>query len=106
MPEILNCLITIFADKPTVYTAVQFDERRRFLQNSVDQLVQCTKDLQLKFNNECKILHVGEKNPELKYFMDGRELQCIEVEKDLGVLVDNDREFDFEQHLNETQKSR
>ena len=38
--------------------------------------------------------------------MDGRELQCIEVEKDLGVLVDNDREFDFEQHLNETQKSR
>ena len=40
------------------------------------------------------------------FFMDGRELQCIEVEKDLGVLVDNDREFDFEQHLNETQKSR
>ena len=39
MPEILNCLIKIFADKPTVYTAVQFDERRRLLENSVDQLV-------------------------------------------------------------------
>ena len=104
MPEILNCLIKIFADKPTVYTAVQFDEHRRLLENSVDQLVQRTKDLQLKFNNECKILHVGKNNPELKYFMDGRKLQCIEIEKDLGVLVDKDREFDFEQHINETVK--
>ena len=36
--------------------------------------------------------------------MDGRKLQCIEIEKDLGVLVDKDRDFDFEQHINETVK--
>ena len=34
--------------------------------------------------------------------MDGRELQCIEVEKDPGVFVHKD--LKFEQHINETVK--
>ena len=34
--------------------------------------------------------------------MDGMELQCIEVEIDLGVYVDKD--LKFEQHINETVK--
>ena len=36
--------------------------------------------------------------------MDGMELQCIEVEIDLGVYVD--KELKFEQHINETEKSK
>ena len=82
MPENLRCFVKIFADDITVCTAVQSDKHCRLLQNSIDQLVQWTKDWQLKFNDRCKILHVGKNNPEFKYFMDGRELQCIEVEKD------------------------
>ena len=35
--------------------------------------------------------------------MDRRELQCIEVEKDLGVFADKD--LKFEQHKNETVKT-
>ena len=42
-------------------------------------------------------LHFGKNNPEFKYFMDGREFQCIVVEKDLGVFVDKD--LKFEQHI-------
>ena len=34
--------------------------------------------------------------------MDGRKLQCIEVEKDHGVFVHKD--LKFEQHINETVK--
>ena len=34
--------------------------------------------------------------------MNGRELQCVEVEKELGVFVDMD--LKFEQHINETVK--
>ena len=60
---------------------MQSGEHRRLLQNSIDQLVQCTKDWQIKFNDKCKILHVGKNNPEFIYFMDGRELQCIEAGK-------------------------
>ena len=44
-----------------------------------------------------KLLHFGKNNPEFKYFMDGREFQCIVVEKDLGVFVDKD--LKFEQHI-------
>ena len=40
-----------------------------------------------------KLLHFGKNNPEFKYFMDGREFQCIVVEKDLGVFVDKDLKF-------------
>ena len=80
---------------------MQPGEHRRLLQNSIDQLVQYTKDWQwqIKFNDKCKILHVGKNNPAfiIIYFMDGRELRCIEVEK-LGVFIDKDLKIKSEQH--------
>ena len=50
-----------------------------------------------------KLYNVGKKNPEFKYFMGGRELQCIKVETDLGVYVNKD--LKFEQHINDCQKA-
>ena len=41
---------------------------------------------------------LGKKNPEFKYFIDGRELQCVEVEKDLGVFVDKIKTSQVTQH--------
>ena len=103
MPDILKCFVKFFADDTKVYTAVQSEEHCRLVQNSTDQLVQWTKDWHIRFNTrKCQILHVGKNNPEFKYFMDGRELQCIEAEKDLGVSVDKD--LKFEQHINEAVK--
>ena len=100
MPDILKCFVKIFADDTKVYTAVQSEEHCRLMQNSIDQLVQWTKGGQMKVTSDkCQILHVGKNNPEFKYFMDGRELQCIEAEKDLRVFVDKD--LKFEQHINE-----
>ena len=59
----------------------------------------------MKFDSDkCKTLHVGKNIPEFNYFMNGRELQYIEVEKDLGVFVDKD--LKFEQHINKCQKSK
>ena len=51
-----------------------------------------------------KLYIKGKKNPEFKYFMGGRELQCIKVETDLGVYVDKD--LKFEQQINETVKKQ
>ena len=69
MPEILKCFIQIFADDTKVYTAMQSEEHCRLLQNSKDQLVQWTKDWQMKFNKDkCKILHVGEKESRVQIF--------------------------------------
>ena len=60
-----------------MFTAAQSEEHCRLMQNRIDQLVQWTKDWQIRFNsgkyNVLKI-HVGENNAEFKHFMDGREL--------------------------------
>uniref|UniRef100_A0A0E9XH61 Uncharacterized protein n=1 Tax=Anguilla anguilla TaxID=7936 RepID=A0A0E9XH61_ANGAN len=43
----------------------------------------------MKFNiTKCKVLHVGNKNIGQDYFMGGTKLECAQVEKDLGVIVD------------------
>ena len=50
---------------------------------------------------------LGKNNPEFNYFMDGRELQCIEVQKDLGVFVDKDLKFEqYEMRLSKKKKSK
>ena len=44
----------------------------------------------MKFNiTKCKVLHVGNKNIRQDYFMGGIKLECAQVEKDLGVMVDS-----------------
>ena len=65
IPEILKCFIKIFADDTKEYTAMQSDKHRRLPQNNIDQLVQWTKDWQIKFSNDqCKSFHIGQNNPE------------------------------------------
>ena len=84
---------------------MQFDEHRMLLHNSTDQMVQQTKDWQFKSDND-KIINVKfymqGSIKQGKQFMDCRKLECIEVEKDLGVFVGKD--LIFQQHVNETVK--
>ena len=65
--------------------------------------MQWTKDWQIKFNNDtCKILHDGKNNPEFKYFNDGKELRCTEVEKHLGVFAEKDLKYEQHIYINKT----
>ena len=49
---------------------------------------------QLLFNTgKCKVFHIGNKNPNHRYKMNGQKLEQIEEEKDLGVIVDNELKF-------------
>ena len=52
--------------------------------------------------DQCKDLQVGKNNSKYKCSMDGRELEWIVVEEDMGVLVDKDQHF--QQHINKTVK--
>ena len=47
---------------------------------------------------------LGKNNPVFKYFMNSRKLQCVEVEKDVGVFVDKDLKFEWQ--INETIKKK
>ena len=62
-------------------------------------MYQWTEDWQLKFNEtKCKILHLGENNPQRPYFIGPEEarveLEKTVLEKDLGVHIDPSLSFD------------
>ena len=49
----------------------------------------------LKFNpDKCKILHLGNRNPNFTYYMEIENelsgLESVEFEKDLGIIIDKD----------------
>ena len=59
-------------------------------QNLVD-LYRWSNDWLMLFNTDkCKLMHLGNKNPCVKYELGGRELEFILEEKDLGVLITKD----------------
>ena len=77
------------------------------LQNSIDEMFNWTQQWQLNFNaSKCKILHVGENNPRHTYYIGNgnsrSEIEKTELEKDIGVFVDP--ELNFESHIEYTVK--
>ena len=41
----------------------------------------------MEFNVEkCKVMHIGGTNRNFRYFMDQKQLEVVEEEKDLGVV--------------------
>ena len=103
MPDVLDCLVKIFADDTKAYSSALTSEKCKKLQENIDKLLMWTDQWQLKFNNEkCKVLHLGKNNPCYKYYMQGNVLESTEVEKDLGVHID--KNLSFECHIVETVK--
>ncbi len=39
--------------------------------------------------DNCKVMHIGEKNPNFKYQTQGLELSEVKQEKDLGIIISN-----------------
>ena len=102
LPEVSNVTTKIYADDTKAYSEIKNEDDRIKLQNSIDALFRWTQDWQLHFNeSKCKILHIGENNPKYTYYIgegtNRREIDTTVVEKDLGVLVDNN--LNFEDHI-------
>ena len=83
---------------------VSTEEGRTVMQEDIDKLSDWSGTWLLKFNtNKCSVMHLGRTNPKHTYNMrdnDGmyQKLEETEVEKDLGVYVDN--KLSFHQHVN------
>ena len=107
MPEVVDCVVRIFADDTKAYTSVESEEKRDILQKSLDNLMEWTDKWLLRFNtSKCKVIHFGKNNPNYDYFMKDsvttRLLESTKVEKDLGVYVDSD--LSFQEHVKEVVK--
>ena len=102
LPEVCTVETKIYADDTKAFTAIQNDQDRARLQRTIDSMFEWTTQWQLHFNSsKCKILHIGDNNPKYTYYIgtgnDRREIEVTTLEKDLGVLVDE--ELKFEDHI-------
>ena len=102
LPNVCSVTTKIYADDTKAYTSINCDEDHTRLQQSIDEMYNWTQTWQLHFNSsKCKILHVGENNPKHKYFIGNgnsrHEIETTSLEKDLGVYVDTD--LNFESHI-------
>jgi ribonuclease P/MRP protein subunit RPP40 len=85
--RILNKLLK-FADDTKLIGEVNCMEKRDELQQDLDKLIDWSILWQMSFNIEkCKVMHLGHGNKEYKYLMNGKELQTVMEERDLGVII-------------------
>ena len=102
LPEACTVNTKVYADDTKAYLPIHSLEDRNKLQQSIDNMYQWSQTWQLNFNQaKCQILHIGENNPKYDYYIGQGATRTIlnttSLEKDLGVLVDCN--LDFESHI-------
>ena len=90
----LLSIIVLFADNAKIYHSIQSDSDYLQLQQDLDNLFKWSHDWQLCFNvTKCKVLHIGS-NQHFREYRLGRDIIApSNVERDLGILVDNKLKF-------------
>ena len=107
LPDVCSVPTKIYADDTKAYTCIMNKDDHARLQRSIDNMYNWTQTWQLNFNAaKCKILHIGDNNPKHTYFIGNgsnrNEIETTVLEKDLGVYVDPD--LNFESHIEHTVK--
>ena len=94
LPEHTKSSCKIFEDDPKVYSKVGTLVEVEELQRDIEHLVAWSRTWLLSFNAaKCKVMHMGLRNEEKDYYMEGTRLQVVNEEKDLGVLTSNSMKF-------------
>ena len=79
-----------FADDTKMARVVEGEEEAGKLQADITSMEGWAREWAMCFNIEkCKVMHVGRKNPRYAYKMGDKVLGEVEVEKDLGVWLEN-----------------
>ena len=77
-----------FADDTKIFGKVGTKENVNTLKEDLEEIVKWSEKWQMKFNVEkCKVMHLGNKNLNLDYCMEGRILEKVKEEKDLGIII-------------------
>ena len=96
MPTVVDSFCQLFADDAKLFRNVNVRENENTsrLQVDVNNMSEWSIKWQLLFNTgKCKVLHIGNNNPNYQYKMNGQKLKQIKEEKDLGVIVDDELKF-------------
>ena len=91
MPSEIQNVCKLFADDAKLFCPITKEPST--LQSDIDSYT-WSERWQLPINvGKCKILHIGKYNPKHNYYMNGRILEKIETQNDLGVLMDTEIKF-------------
>ena len=109
LPDEVKSSVLLFADDTKLYASVP--ENHEQIQEDLDKLQDWSGDWQLRFNaGKCKVMHLGKQTDPASYKMRGKdgmiELEETEMEKDLGVNVDNKLAFDNHIHIQTKKASK
>ena len=82
-------ILSKFADDTKLGHTVSSQEDQALLQEQLDAVFKWSQDWSMQFNvDKCKVMHVGHRNQEFDYFMDGKPLKKVDNERDIGVKID------------------
>ena len=100
LPEVVCTKAQIFADDTKLYHTVGNGDQAQELQDDINSLYLWSQQWQLPFNDaKCKRMHLGNRNAEREYQINGANMQNVDSEKDLGIMVDKKIKF----HLHASQ---
>ena len=116
VPSIVKNFISLFADDTKLFSAMlEGESSTESLQEDISCLTSWSEKMMMSYNiDKCHTLHIGKKNPKQPYILplsknpivnenytgytlETPEIKEVTVEKDLGVLIDN--ELSFHQHI-------
>ena len=103
IPPLLECFTAMYADDTKLYASVTSDDDYERLQADIWKLQDWAHTMQMKFHpDKCKILYLGKNNQHRDYCLLNEDysvhmLEETEMEKDLGVHVDN--QLTFNHHI-------
>ena len=85
--ELIN-LILQFADDAKLFDKVESAEDLDIMHKDLELLCKWSQTWGLDFNvDKCKVIHFGRDNPNTAYTINNKAIKVVEVEKHLGVTV-------------------
>ena len=100
LPECVTSEAYLFADDTKIFREIHNEGDRVQLQKDLDQLDKWSKDWLLKFHpQKCKYMKIGKDNNQFEYKLQNQRLQNVAEEKDIGVIIDD--QLNFESHMSE-----
>ena len=101
LPDVVCSNVLLFADDIKIFRQVKTKDDALLLQKDIDALSKWSDDWLLKFNiKKCHVLTMGKFNNiqyTHRYSLDHMELEHVFEEKDLGVTMD--MELNFQEHI-------